>query len=624
MSSKNKDFKLTYSVEKRFEELFTGQRIEVESSGRLMVSPCLSCIKFTEIATAKEVHSVKAVESETEENEEYIVTFELKENRLIAAYNSGLLRHWSIDISEQADEDSQSHLVVDSILLRTWKSLHVGPISTIKLDSTNSLVATGGSDSSVKVWDIVNNYCTHNFKEAKGVVSTLAFASNYTSEVYHLFGSGDDYVIHVWNLITSKHVNVLHGHNSKVTDIIFAEDGHKLISSSRDKLVIIWNGVSFEKERTIAIFESVETIRLVPRAQVTVLGKKIKSADSVLITAGESGILKVWDYQSGSLLYTQGNSLLRVKGKEATGEEMTESSAESEYTLVKQLIYNSQLGQLIAVSFDKDIIFHDIADLSPLRQLVGHNDEVLDIQLIGREQTHIAVATNSPKIKVFHLATSNCFILLGHSDIVLSLSVFAQNPHLMVSSSKDNCIRVWQFSDDCASAICLYAGTGHTHSVTSLATSMPDPSGKALDAFFLSGSEDTTLKYWRLPEEVGSFEVNQADESLPSTIVAKYTQSCHEKAINSIDVSPNNQVIATGSQDKTAKLWLLPNLKLLGVVRGHKKGTCASLTAQATNLFVFHFGQVSGMFNSRQLIKCWPPVRLIRQLKFGPSPTFPV
>ena len=313
MSSKNKDFKQTYSVEKRFEQLFSGQRIDVDPSGRLIVSPCLSSIKFTEIETAKQVHEVKVVESDVEENGEYIVTFEFNANHLIVAYNSGLLRHWSVDITEQTDEDSKTHLHVDSVLQRTWKSLHVGPIATIKLDTTKTLVATGGSDSSVRIWDIVNNYCTHNMKEAKGVVSTVAFAPNYNKEVYHLFASGDDYVINVWNLITSKHVNLLHGHNSKITDIIFAEDGQKLISACRDKLVIVWNGVTFEKERTIAIFESVESIRLVPRHQLTVISKKVHTSDSVLITAGESGVLKVWDYKTGAQLYTQTNSLLRVK-----------------------------------------------------------------------------------------------------------------------------------------------------------------------------------------------------------------------------------------------------------------------------------------------------------------------
>lgn len=567
MSSKNKDFKLNYKEEKTFEQLFTGQKIAVDPTGHVIVSPCSNSIKFTEIESAKQIYDLKLNEADAKAEDEYIITFEFSQNRLIVAYNSGLLRHWSVDIGEEADKNSETHLRVDSVLQRTWKSLHTGQISTIKLDSSGTLVATGGSDSSVKIWDIVNNYCTHNLKEAKGVVSTLSFAANFTGETYYLFASGDDYVIHVWNLINSKHVNVLQGHNGKITDIVFAEDDNKLISSSRDKLVIVWNGSTFEKERIIAIYESVECIDLVPRTQLTVLGRKAKSAsNSVLVTAGESGVLKVWDYQTGNQLYTQTNSLLQVKDR--TKKEETDDKTESEYTLINQIIYNAPLDQLIAVSFDKDIIFHSAADLSPLRQLVGHIDEVLDVKLIGAQQTHIAVATNSPKIKVFELATSSCSILLGHSDIVLNLAVFAQNASLMVSSSKDNSIRVWKFSEDCSSAVCLYQGTGHTHSVTSLSTSMLGSS----ELFFLSGSEDTTLKYWKLPEDLQSYEENQTSGQSSSLLLAKFTQSCHEKAINSIDVSPNNQLVATGSQDKTAKLWMLPNLKLVGVVRGHKKG----------------------------------------------------
>ncbi|CAN0277644.1 unnamed protein product, partial [Hapterophycus canaliculatus] len=41
--------------------------------------------------------------------------------------------------------------------------------------STGTLVATGSSDSTVKVWDVERGYCTHNFRGHKGVVSVVAF-----------------------------------------------------------------------------------------------------------------------------------------------------------------------------------------------------------------------------------------------------------------------------------------------------------------------------------------------------------------------------------------------------------------------------------------------------------------
>lgn len=37
-------------------------------------------------------------------------------------------------------------------------------------------------------------------------------------------------------------------------------------------------------------------------------------------------------------------------------------------------------------------------------------------------------------------------------------------------------------------------------------------------------------------------------------------------------MSPNDKLVASGSQDRTAKLWALADLSLLGVFRGHRRG----------------------------------------------------
>lgn len=54
-------------------------------------------------------------------------------------------------------------------------------------------------------------------------------------------------------------------------------------------------------------------------------------------------------------------------------------------------------------------------------QLAGYNDEVLDVKFLGPGDSHIVVATNSPQLKVFELATSHCQILYGHTGVCAQL-----------------------------------------------------------------------------------------------------------------------------------------------------------------------------------------------------------
>ena len=50
------------------------------------------------------------------------------------------------------------------------QAIHTGPVSCMAFDPTCTLLATGGSDATVKVWDVIKQYCTHNLRGHQGVV----------------------------------------------------------------------------------------------------------------------------------------------------------------------------------------------------------------------------------------------------------------------------------------------------------------------------------------------------------------------------------------------------------------------------------------------------------------------
>ena len=46
----------------------------------------------------------------------------------------------------------------------------MAPVSSMAFDSTSTLLATGGADATVKVWDVVRQYCTNNMRQHRGIV----------------------------------------------------------------------------------------------------------------------------------------------------------------------------------------------------------------------------------------------------------------------------------------------------------------------------------------------------------------------------------------------------------------------------------------------------------------------
>ena len=92
-------------------------------------------------------------------------------------------------------------------------------------------------------------------------------------------------------------------------------------------------------------------------------------------------------------------------------------------------------------------------------------------------------------------------------------------------------------------------------------------------AFAVTASLDRTLKRWNLP---GSSDLDtyaqSASDGNEISLHAFISVRAHEKDINVVSVAPNDSLVATGSQDKTIKLWRSTDLELLATLKGHRRG----------------------------------------------------
>lgn len=528
----NLQFKTNYVVDSKIEPFYKGGKVQISNDEKYIFCTCESRVNVLEISTGKIVHSVQ------HDDEEDITSFALScdDEMLVTASRALLLKQWDW---RQAQ------------CTRSWRAIHTVPVASMTFDSTSTLVATGGCDGTIKLWDVVKQYCTHNLKGSSGVVHLVQFHPDISK--LQLFSSSLDCAIRLWDLRSSHCVCVLKSHYSAVTSLSFSPDGDTMVSSGRDKICTVWDLKDRQAKRTVPVYEAVEGVVLLPENEdLSQIG--VKSKDLHFMTAGSKGVMRVWEASTARCVYTQ------TLSEEAQDEEKDDDTRRLTYLLL--LPASSRLATVTA---EHNIVLYQLPGLTTQQQFVGYNDEVLDVKFLGKGDSHIVVATNSSQLKVFELLTNSCQILYGHTDTVLSLDVFKKG-FLFASCAKDRSVRVWQMDSDSGQVHCVAQGSNHTNAVGSITCS------RMKTSFIVSGSQDCTLKVWDLPADLSTTgaDIHQ--------LTPRTTEKAHDKDVNSVALSPNDKLLATGSQDRTAKLWSLAGegaVGMLGVFRGHRRGVWA-------------------------------------------------
>ena len=136
-------------------------------------------------------------------------------------------------------------------------------------------------------------------------------------------------------------------------------------------------------------------------------------------------------------------------------------------------LVSSESHAIVTVSATQDLAFfalHASSDTEPqlvqTHQLVGYNDEIVDMTLL-EQQKFLAVASNNSQLRIYKLDTHDHDVSLvdGHADMVLSLDASPDSKWL-VSGSKDQTARIWARVDDGRDSwTCLGICEGHAESV---------------------------------------------------------------------------------------------------------------------------------------------------------------
>ena len=431
--------------------------------------------------------------------------------------------------------------------------------------STDGNTFVTKSFKDIHIWDSKTNTSKHILKGHNDYIGCLS----YSPDDKIIASGSHDQTIRLWDVETGKHIRTLTGHQDNITFLSFSPDGSTLISVSRDMTINFWDITSGELKLPFAskgvISDKIDTKE---KIKMTFFS----SDQSILITAGESRTIHLWDSTTCKLKQTffdknednketsyvkevedilfspDGKSMLSlVKGDEirmwdiATG---------------KRKRFTGYTGYLTNASFSPDGKTLATADYpggiriwdmmtGKLKRTFSNLNPRYNFDHIQYDTYYIAFTPNGEKtviseaggaISLWDTGTKRLHTLMGKTDSSKGTwpndVLVSPNGETIASwtASKEGLIRFWN------------ADTGE-HKRT-----IKDNKGPINRVVF--SPDSSTLASWSFSREDKAIRLwNVATGRLTQTLIG------HDNLIESVAFSPDGETLISGGRDETILIW---------------------------------------------------------------------
>ncbi|ETO36753.1 WD-40 repeat protein [Reticulomyxa filosa] len=238
--------------------------------------------------------------------------------------------------------------------------------------------------------------------------------------------------------------------------IRFSPDGTKIVSSSFDNTVQIWD------------VRSGEVIKVLKEYFSWINDAQFSPDGNIFASCSWDKSIRLWSTN----LWTE----IRKLG--------------GHIDWVTKIHFSSDGKTLVSGSYDRTIRIWDIESGQEIKRIGGHSRGITDVQFSPNDQ-QVVSASNDETIRIWDVNTGEMLKeLKGHSGSVVRAQ-FSPNGQLIVSASKDETIRIW----NAISGVQLKKLLGHSSEIRDVKFF---PSGQTI----VSCSYDSTVRIWDLDLEV--------------------------------------------------------------------------------------------------------------------------
>ncbi|CAF3983333.1 unnamed protein product [Adineta steineri] len=264
-------------------------------------------------------------------------------------------------------------LLNDGTLFQTLVG-HIKGVWALKFLSSAILIS-GSYDATIKIWNINTSICLRTLLSHKGPVWSLA-----CSDIFCLSGS-QDRTARLWLLPKCELHATLTGHTSSVFGVDLNQEQNLCATSSADKTVRIW---SLTTHRCVKILHA-------------------STGEYIMSVSLQHGFI-AYSFGVHILIYRINITELRL----CTAQKLMETQEHRGRIESVQLLLLSdgdKQPSLVSTGHDGLIKYWDLKNVTSRHTFNAQNDNVVKINCIYADRTHIATVGDDCLVKILDFAT---------------------------------------------------------------------------------------------------------------------------------------------------------------------------------------------------------------------------